>query len=125
MTNRTLHAIDLDGLFPRYGYPNDLLARLWVGGARVLDVPVRMIYGSAWRSGILFGRTAIHPVLFCGAAGAAVAAVGSDATARRTGGEPVHVGVVTTSYPRFSGDSAGGFVHGLNLYLRRCDIGSQ
>lgn len=32
----------------------------------------------------------------------------------------MHVGVVTTSYPRFSGDSAGGFVHGLNLYLRRC-----
>jgi glycosyltransferase involved in cell wall biosynthesis len=26
---------------------------------------------------------------------------------------------VTTSYPRFSGDSAGGFVHGLSRYLRR------
>ena len=63
VTNRTLHAIDLDGLFPRYGYPNDLLARLWVGGARVLDVPVRTIYGSAWRSGISL-RTAIYPVLF-------------------------------------------------------------
>ena len=54
---------DLDGLFPRYGYPNDLLARLWVGGARVLDVPVRTIYGSAWRSGISL-TTAIYPVLF-------------------------------------------------------------
>ncbi len=32
----------------------------------------------------------------------------------------MHVGVVTTSYPRFPGDAAGGFVHGLNLYLRRC-----
>lgn len=32
----------------------------------------------------------------------------------------MHVGVVTTSYPRFSGDAAGGFVHELNLYLRRC-----
>lgn len=27
---------------------------------------------------------------------------------------------MTTSYPRFVGDSAGSFVHGLNRYLRRC-----
>ncbi len=32
----------------------------------------------------------------------------------------MHVGVVTTSYPRFAGDSAGSFVHGLNRYLHRC-----
>lgn len=62
-SRRALLAIDLDGLFPRYGYPNDLLARLWVGGARVQDVPVRTIYGTAWRSGISL-RTAIYPVLF-------------------------------------------------------------
>ena len=62
-TKKALGAIDLDGLFPRYGYPNDLLARLWVGGARVQDVPVRTIYGTAWRSGISL-RTAIYPVLF-------------------------------------------------------------
>ncbi len=62
-TKKALGAIDLDGLFPRYGYPNDLLARLWVGGARVQDVPVRTIYGAAWRSGISL-RTAIYPVLF-------------------------------------------------------------
>jgi glycosyltransferase involved in cell wall biosynthesis len=31
----------------------------------------------------------------------------------------VHVGVVTTSYPRFAGDPAGGFVHGLNRDLLR------
>lgn len=63
MTRATLLALDLDGLFPRYGYPNDLLARLRVAGARVVDVPVRPIYGPMWRSGITL-RTAIYPVLF-------------------------------------------------------------
>ena len=62
-TRRALLSIDLDGLFPRYGYPNDLLARLWVGRVRVQDVPVRTIYGRTWRSGISL-RTAIYPVLF-------------------------------------------------------------
>ncbi|MEZ4361353.1 MAG: glycosyltransferase family 2 protein [Kofleriaceae bacterium] len=54
-------AIDLDALFPRYGYPNDLLSRLAIVGARVLDVPVRPIYGPHWKSGINF-RTALHPI---------------------------------------------------------------
>lgn len=63
VTRATLLALELDGLFPRYGYPNDLLARLRVAGARVVDVPVRPIYGPMWRSGITL-RTAIYPVLF-------------------------------------------------------------
>lgn len=63
VTRATLLALELDGLFPRYGYPNDLLARLRVAGARVVDVPVRPIYGPTWRSGITL-RTAIYPVLF-------------------------------------------------------------
>ena len=58
---RALAAIDLDGLFPRYGYPNDLLARLHVAGMRVTDVPVRPIYGPHWKSGIHLG-TAVHPI---------------------------------------------------------------
>ena len=62
-TQATLRRIDLDQIFPRYGYPNDLLARLRVARARVEDVPVRPIYGPAWRSGIGL-RTAIYPVLF-------------------------------------------------------------
>jgi len=36
--------MDLDSLWPRYGYPNDLLARAADAGLRVLDVPVRPIY---------------------------------------------------------------------------------
>jgi glycosyltransferase involved in cell wall biosynthesis len=39
-------------VFPRYGYPNDLLIRLGVGEIRVADVPVRPVYGPDWRSGI-------------------------------------------------------------------------
>lgn len=62
-TQAILRRIDLDALYPRYGYPNDLLARLAVVGARVEDVPVRPIYGPAWRSGIRL-HTAIYPVLF-------------------------------------------------------------
>lgn len=54
-------ALDLDQLFPRYGYPNDLLSRLHVAGMRVVDVPVRPVYGPAWKSGINLG-TAIHPI---------------------------------------------------------------
>ncbi len=58
---RSLTTIDLDVLWARYGYPNDLLSRLYVAGARVVDVPVRPIYGDHWRSGINFG-TALHPI---------------------------------------------------------------
>jgi glycosyltransferase involved in cell wall biosynthesis len=54
-------ALDLDQLFPRYGYPNDLLSRLHIAGMRVVDVPVRPVYGPAWKSGINLG-TAIHPI---------------------------------------------------------------
>src|SRR5262249_61426368 len=48
----TLEALDLARLFPRYGYPNDLLARLHTAGIDLADVPVRPIYGPAWPSGI-------------------------------------------------------------------------
>jgi glycosyltransferase involved in cell wall biosynthesis len=51
--NRRALALILSGeVFPRYGYPNDLLARLGALGARVVDVPVRPVYGPDWRSGI-------------------------------------------------------------------------
>ena len=58
---RALTAIDLDVLWARYGYPNDLLSRLYVAGVRVVDVPVRPIYGQQWRSGINIS-TALHPL---------------------------------------------------------------
>ena len=58
-----LEGIDLNRLFPRYGYPNDLLARLHAANLRVVDVPVRPVYGEGWRSGIKL-RTLIHPIPF-------------------------------------------------------------
>jgi glycosyltransferase involved in cell wall biosynthesis len=56
-----LAKIDLDDLWERYGYPNDLLSRLHVAGVRVADVAVRPIYGAHWKSGINFS-TAFHPI---------------------------------------------------------------
>jgi glycosyltransferase involved in cell wall biosynthesis len=58
-----IEAIELDRLFPRYGYPNDLLARLKAAGARVEQVPVRTIYGQAWKSGIKL-RHVVYPISF-------------------------------------------------------------
>ena len=60
-SSAALRAIELDRVFPRYGYPNDLLSHLHIAGMRVLDVPVRPVYGPAWKSGISLG-TAIHPI---------------------------------------------------------------
>ena len=56
-----LAEIDLDQVWARYGYPNDLLSRLHVAGMRVVDVPVRPIYGEHWKSGIRLGA-ALHPI---------------------------------------------------------------
>jgi glycosyltransferase involved in cell wall biosynthesis len=58
-----LEVIENEGLFPRYGYPNDLLARLWSARLTVADVPVRAVYGSAWHSGISLW-TVVHPMSF-------------------------------------------------------------
>jgi glycosyltransferase involved in cell wall biosynthesis len=49
---RTLERLDLDHLYPRYGYPNDMLVHLNIWNARVRDVPSRPIYGVGERSGI-------------------------------------------------------------------------
>jgi len=61
-SRQALLAIDPARLFARYGYPNDLLSRLGATGARVVDVPVRPVYGPAWRSGLRPARVAL-PIL--------------------------------------------------------------
>ncbi|HMF39399.1 MAG TPA: glycosyltransferase family 2 protein [Polyangia bacterium] len=50
-SRHALLAIGSD-LFARYGYPNDLLARLAAARVCVVDVPVRPVYGPSWRSGL-------------------------------------------------------------------------
>ena len=47
-----LSALDLDELYPRYGFPNDMLVHLNVQNARVRDVPSRPIYDVGEQSGI-------------------------------------------------------------------------
>jgi glycosyltransferase involved in cell wall biosynthesis len=47
-----LKLVDLDRIYRRYGFPNDLLVHLNVWNARVRDYPSRPIYGVGERSGI-------------------------------------------------------------------------
>jgi glycosyltransferase involved in cell wall biosynthesis len=49
---RALELLDLDRVYERYGFPNDLLVHLNVWNARVRDVPSRPVYGVGERSGI-------------------------------------------------------------------------
>jgi glycosyltransferase involved in cell wall biosynthesis len=51
-----LKTIDLDGVYRRYGMPNDFLVRLNVYHFRVRDVPVNPIYGIGERSGMKIYR---------------------------------------------------------------------
>ena len=52
----TLRLLDLDCLYSRYGFPNDLLVHLNVWNRRVRDYPSRPIYGVGERSGIRLRR---------------------------------------------------------------------
>jgi glycosyltransferase involved in cell wall biosynthesis len=49
---RYLQLLDLERVYKRYGFPNDLLVHLNVWNARVRDYPSRPIYGVGERSGI-------------------------------------------------------------------------
>lgn len=44
ITAAACRVMDLDKLFPRYGYPNDVLIRLAEAGQRVAQVPVAAVY---------------------------------------------------------------------------------
>jgi len=52
ISREALRALDLDELYPRYGFPNDMLVHLNVQNARVRDVPSRPIYDVGEQSGI-------------------------------------------------------------------------
>ncbi|MBI3071341.1 MAG: glycosyltransferase family 2 protein [Deltaproteobacteria bacterium] len=55
ITRQAALALPLDRLYPRYGYPIDLISRLTLQGARITDVVVRPIYGDE-ESGIRLTR---------------------------------------------------------------------
>jgi glycosyltransferase involved in cell wall biosynthesis len=68
ISRETLHQLDLDRIYRRYGFPNDMLVHLNVWNARVRDVPSRPIYGVGERSEIRLWRVipAIAWLLFKG-----------------------------------------------------------
>ena len=52
-----LARVDLGRLWPRYGFPNDLLVKLALADVRVVDVPVRAVYADE-TSGLVPWRVA-------------------------------------------------------------------
>jgi glycosyltransferase involved in cell wall biosynthesis len=68
ISRETLEQLDLDRIYARYGFPNDMLVHLNVWNARVRDVQSRPIYGVGERSEIRLWRVipAIAWLLFKG-----------------------------------------------------------
>jgi glycosyltransferase involved in cell wall biosynthesis len=56
VSRRMLELLDLERIYPRYGFPNDMLVHLNVWNARVRDFPSRPIYGVGERSDIRLRR---------------------------------------------------------------------
>ncbi len=56
ISRQALQLLNLDGLYPRYGFPNDLLVNLNVYDLKVMDVPTRPVYNIGERSGIRLKR---------------------------------------------------------------------
>ena len=52
ISRTALEQLDLDRVYTRYGFPNDMLVHLNVINARVRDFPSRPVYGVGERSGI-------------------------------------------------------------------------
>lgn len=52
ITRTALERLDLDGIYKRYGMPNDILIKLNVGNFRVRDISIRPVYNIGERSGI-------------------------------------------------------------------------
>ncbi len=67
ITRKALQRIDLDKVYPAYGYCNDLLVKLNVAGCRVADVSIPARYGKE-KSKIKYGKfiTRVSPLLLQG-----------------------------------------------------------
>jgi hypothetical protein len=66
---KVLKTIDLDGIYKRYGMPNDMLVKLNIYNFRVCDVEIKPIYGIGEKSGIkpvrMIPRLAWLMLIFC------------------------------------------------------------
>lgn len=56
LNRRALHLLPLDDIYPRYGMPNDFLVTLNIYNMRVMDIPVKPVYGIGERSNIRIRR---------------------------------------------------------------------
>jgi glycosyltransferase involved in cell wall biosynthesis len=56
ISREALELLDLERVYERYGFPNDMLVHLNVWNARVRDIPSRPVYGVGERSGIRLRR---------------------------------------------------------------------
>ncbi|MBN2239594.1 MAG: glycosyltransferase family 2 protein [Dehalococcoidales bacterium] len=67
VTQNALKRINLDKIYPRYGYPNDVLVKLNVAGCKVVDVPIPARYGKE-KSKIRYGNfiAKVAPLLLRG-----------------------------------------------------------
>ena len=45
ITQQTLSRLDLDSIYPRYGYCNDILVKLSIARARIKQIPMPAVYG--------------------------------------------------------------------------------
>jgi glycosyltransferase involved in cell wall biosynthesis len=54
ISREMLAQLDLDRIYTRYGFPNDMLVHLNVWNARVRDFPSRPVYGVGERSGMRY-----------------------------------------------------------------------
>lgn len=52
MSREILEKVNIDDLYPRYGFPNDLLVHMNVARARLLEIPIKPIYNVGEKSGI-------------------------------------------------------------------------
>lgn len=59
MNRKVLHTIDWDGMYKKYGQPNDILVKLNIYNFRVRDVEINPLYNVGEKSGLK-----IHRVLF-------------------------------------------------------------
>jgi len=67
ITRTALRRIDLNKIYPRYGYCNDLLVKLNIAGCQVCDVPIPACYGRE-KSKIRYGKyiATVAPLLLRG-----------------------------------------------------------